>query len=226
MSSGIYRKGGNEMRFFLDTANIDEIKEVAQWGLLDGVTTNPSLIAKEKQNIHSVIREICEIVEGPVSAEVIGTTAPEMITEGRELGALASNVVVKVPMTIEGLKAVFALSQDDIPTNVTLVFSANQALMAARAGAVFVSPFVGRLDDISEDGIHLVKTITDIFAIHDIDTEVIAASIRHPMHVTQAALAGAHIATVPYKVLLSLVKHPLTDAGIQRFLDDWKKANL
>ena len=214
------------MRFFLDTANVDEIKEVAQFGLLDGVTTNPSLIAKEKQNIHSVIREICEIVEGPVSAEVIGTTAPEMIAEGRVLGALASNVVVKVPMTIEGLKAVYALSQDDIPTNVTLVFSANQALMAARAGAVFVSPFVGRLDDISEDGIHLVKTITDIFAIHDIDTEVIAASIRHPMHVTQAALAGAHIATVPYKVLLSLVKHPLTDAGIQRFLDDWKIANL
>ena len=214
------------MRFFLDTANVDEIKEVAQFGLLDGVTTNPSLIAKEKQNIHSVIREICEIVEGPVSAEVIGTTAPEMIAEGRVLGALASNVVVKVPMTIEGLKAVHALSQDDIPTNVTLVFSANQALMAARAGAVFVSPFVGRLDDISEDGIHLVKTITDIFAIHNIDTEVIAASIRHPMHVTQAALAGAHIATVPYKVLLSLVKHPLTDAGIQRFLDDWKIANL
>ena len=214
------------MRFFLDTANIEEIKEVAQWGLLDGVTTNPSLIAKEKQNIHSVIREICEIVEGPVSAEVIGTTASEMIAEGRELGALASNVVVKVPMTIEGLKAVYALSVDDIPTNVTLVFSANQALMAARAGAVFVSPFVGRLDDISEDGIHLVKTITDIFAIHNIDTEVIAASIRHPMHVTQAALAGAHIATVPYKVMLSLVKHPLTDAGIQRFLDDWKKANM
>lgn len=214
------------MRFFLDTANVEEIREVAQFGLLDGVTTNPSLIAKEKQNIHSVIREICEIVDGPVSAEVIGTTAPEMIAEGRVLGALASNVVVKVPMTIEGLKAVYALSQDDIPTNVTLVFSANQALMAARAGAVFVSPFVGRLDDISEDGIHLVKTITDIFAIHDIDTEVIAASIRHPMHVTQAALAGAHIATVPYKVLLSLVKHPLTDAGIQRFLDDWKIANL
>ncbi|MHC1760809.1 MAG: fructose-6-phosphate aldolase [Negativicutes bacterium] len=214
------------MRFFLDTANVEEIREVAQFGLLDGVTTNPSLIAKEKQNIHSVIREICEIVDGPVSAEVIGTTAPEMIAEGRVLGALASNVVVKVPMTIEGLKAVHALSQDDIPTNVTLVFSANQALMAARAGAVFVSPFVGRLDDISEDGIHLLKTITDIFAIHDIDTEVIAASIRHPMHVTQAALAGAHIATVPYKVLLSLVKHPLTDAGIQRFLDDWKKANL
>jgi transaldolase len=215
-----------KMRFFLDTANIEEIKEVAQWGLLDGVTTNPSLIAKEKQNIHSVIREICEIVEGPVSAEVIGTTAPEMIAEGRELAALATNVVVKVPMTIEGLKAVYGLSQEDIPTNVTLVFSANQALMAARAGAVFVSPFVGRLDDISEDGIHLVKTIIDIFNLHDIDTEVIAASIRHPMHVTQAALAGAHIATIPYKVLLSIVKHPLTDAGIQRFLDDWKKANL
>ena len=214
------------MRFFLDTANIEEIREVAQWGLLDGVTTNPSLIAKKKQNIHSVIREICEIVEGPVSAEVIGTTAPEMISEGRELAALATNVVVKVPMTIEGLKAVYGLSQEDIPTNVTLVFSANQALMAARAGAVFVSPFVGRLDDISEEGVHLVKTITDIFNIHDIDTEVIAASIRHPMHVTQAALAGAHIATIPYKVLLSIVKHPLTDAGIQRFLEDWKKANL
>ncbi|HWR31163.1 MAG TPA: fructose-6-phosphate aldolase [Negativicutes bacterium] len=214
------------MRFFLDTANVKEIQEVAQLGLLDGVTTNPSLIAKEKQNIHSVIREICEIVEGPVSAEVIATTAPEMIAEGRELAALAENVVVKIPMTLEGLKAVHALSLEDIPTNVTLVFSANQALMAARAGAVFVSPFVGRLDDISEEGIHLVKTIIDIFDIHDIDTEVIAASIRHPMHVTQAALAGAHIATIPYKVLMSIVKHPLTDAGIQRFLDDWKAANL
>lgn len=214
------------MRFFLDTANVEEIREVASWGLLDGVTTNPSLIAREKKNIHAVIREICRIVDGPVSAEVIGTTAPEMIAEGRELAALAENVVVKVPMTIEGLKAVRGLSEQDTPTNVTLIFSANQALMAARAGAVFVSPFVGRLDDISEEGIHLVKTIKDIFTIHDIGTEVIAASIRHPMHVTQAALAGAHIATVPYKVLLSLVQHPLTDAGIQRFLDDWKKANL
>ena len=214
------------MRFFLDTANLDEIREVAQWGLLDGVTTNPSLIAKEKQNIQAVIREICQIVDGPVSAEVIGTTAPEMIAEGKELAALAENVVVKVPMTLEGLKAVRGLSENDIPTNVTLVFSANQALMAARAGAVFVSPFVGRLDDISEEGIHLVKTITDIFAIHDIGTEVIAASIRHPMHVTQAALAGAHIATVPYKVLLSMFRHPLTDAGIERFLADWKQANL
>jgi transaldolase len=214
------------MRFFLDTANLEEIREVAQWGLLDGVTTNPSLIAKEKQNIQAVIREICRIVDGPVSAEVIGTTAPEMIAEGKELAELAENVVVKVPMTLEGLKAVRVLSENDIPTNVTLVFSANQALMAARAGAVFVSPFVGRLDDISEEGIHLVKTITDIFAIHDIGTEVIAASIRHPMHVTQAALAGAHIATVPYKVLLSMFRHPLTDAGIERFLADWKQANL
>ena len=214
------------MRFFLDTANLEEIREVAQWGLLDGVTTNPSLIAKEKQNIQAVIREICRIVDGPVSAEVIGTTAPEMIAEGKELAALAENVVVKVPMTLEGLKAVRVLSENDIPTNVTLVFSASQALMAARAGAVFVSPFVGRLDDISEEGIHLVKTITDIFAIHDIGTEVIAASIRHPMHVTQAALAGAHIATVPYKVLLSMFRHPLTDAGIERFLADWKQANL
>ena len=213
------------MRFFLDTANLDEIREVAQWGLLDGVTTNPSLIAKEKQNIQAVIREICQIVDGPVSAEVIGTTAPEMIAEGKELATLAENVVVKVPMTLEGLKAVRVLSENDIPTNVTLVFSANQALMAARAGAVFVSPFVGRLDDISEEGIHLVKTITDIFAIHDIGTEVIAASIRHPMHVTQAALAGAHIATVPYKVMLSMFRHPLTDAGIERFLADWKQAN-
>ena len=214
------------MRFFLDTANLEEIREVAQWGLLDGVTTNPSLIAKEKQNIQAVIREICRIVDGPVSAEVIGTTAPEMIAEGKELAALAENVVVKVPMTQEGLKAVRGLSENDIPTNVTLVFSVNQALMAARAGAVFVSPFVGRLDDISEEGILLVKTITDIFAIHDIGTEVIAASIRHPMHVTQAALAGAHIATVPYKVLLSMFRHPLTDAGIERFLADWKQANL
>lgn len=213
------------MRFFLDTANIQEIREVAQFGILSGVTTNPSLIAKEKQNIRLVIKEICEIVEGPVSAEVIGTTAVEMIAEGRELAALAQNVVVKVPMTMEGLKAVHALSEENIPTNVTLVFSANQALMAARAGAIFVSPFVGRLDDISEDGIKLVKTIADIFAIHDIGTEIIAASIRHPMHVTQAALAGAHISTVPYKVLLSIVNHPLTDAGIQRFMDDWKKAN-
>lgn len=214
------------MRFFIDTANLEEIRAAVELGVVDGVTTNPSLIAKEKRNIHSVIREICGMVEGPVSAEVIATTAPEMIKEGRELAALAENVVVKVPMTLEGLKAVKVLAQEDIPTNVTLVFSANQALMAARAGAVFVSPFVGRLDDINEDGISLVGTIAQMFSVHDIDTEIIAASIRHPLHVTQAALAGAHVATAPYKVLLSLVNHPLTDAGIQRFLDDWKKANM
>ena len=214
------------MRFFIDTANIQEIRTAVELGVVDGVTTNPSLIAKEKQNIHSVIREICGMVDGPVSAEVIATTAPEMIREGRELAELAENVVVKVPMTLEGLKAVKVLSAEDIPTNVTLVFSANQALMAARAGAVFVSPFVGRLDDINQDGIGLVRTIAEMFSLHDIDTEIIAASIRHSLHVTQAALAGAHIATVPYKVLLTLVNHPLTDAGIQRFLDDWKKANM
>lgn len=214
------------MRFFIDTANIQEIRAAVELGVVDGVTTNPSLIAKEKQNIHSVIREICGMVDGPVSAEVIATNAPEMINEGRQLAALAENVVVKVPMTLEGLKAVKVLASEDIPTNVTLVFSANQALMAARAGAVFVSPFVGRLDDINEDGIGLVRTIGEMFSMHDIDTEIIAASIRHPLHVTQAAMAGAHIATVPYKVLLSLVNHPLTDAGIQRFLDDWKKANM
>lgn len=226
MTGDANKKGGHVMRFFIDTANLEEIRAAVELGVVDGVTTNPSLIAKEKRNIHSVIREICGMVEGPVSAEVIATTAPEMIKEGRELAALAENVVVKVPMTLEGLKAVKVLAQEDIPTNVTLVFSANQALMAARAGAVFVSPFVGRLDDINEDGISLVGTIAQMFSVHDIDTEIIAASIRHPLHVTQAALAGAHVATAPYKVLLSLVNHPLTDAGIQRFLDDWKKANM
>jgi transaldolase len=213
------------MKFFLDTANVQEIREMAEIGVLSGVTTNPSLIAKEKKDIHAVIKEICSIIKGPVSAEVIATEAPGMLAEARVLAEIAGNVVVKIPMTLEGLKAVSALHKEGIRTNVTLVFSANQALLAARAGATFVSPFVGRLDDISEDGVHLIKTITDIFAIHDISTEVIAASIRHPLHVTQVALAGAHIATVPTKVMLSLVTHPLTDAGIRRFLDDWKQAN-
>lgn len=213
------------MKFFLDTANVQEIREMAEIGVISGVTTNPSLIAKEKKDIHAVIKEICTIVKGPVSAEVIATEAPGMLAEARVLAKIAENVVVKIPMTLEGLKAASMLSKEGIRTNVTLVFSANQALLAARAGATFVSPFVGRLDDISEDGVHLIKTITDIFAIHDIPTEVIAASIRHPLHVTQVALAGAHIATVPTKVMVSLVSHPLTDAGIRRFLDDWKQAN-
>ena len=214
------------MKFFLDTANVAEIREMSELGVISGVTTNPSLIAKEKLDIHAVIKEICNLIKGPVSAEVIATEAPDMLAEARVLAKIAGNVVVKIPMTLEGLKAVSVLTKEGIRTNVTLVFSANQALLAARAGATFVSPFVGRLDDLSEDGVHLIKNITDIFAIHDIPTEVIAASIRHPLHVTQVALAGAHIATVPTKVMLSLVTHPLTDSGIRRFLDDWKKANL
>lgn len=214
------------MKFFLDTANIAEIKEAMSLGVVAGVTTNPSLIAKEKQDIRAVIREVASMVPGPVSAEVIGTTFAEMLPEARELAKLGENVVIKVPMTAEGLKTVSALKAEGIKTNVTLIFSANQALLAARAGANFVSPFVGRLDDISQDGIQLVRDIAEIFDLHGIETEIIAASIRHPMHVTQSALAGAHIATVPYKVLLSLLVHPLTDAGIKRFLEDWKKANM
>jgi len=214
------------LKFFLDTANFNEIKEAAALGVVAGVTTNPSLIAKEKRNIKEVIKEICGLVDGPVSAEVISTVFEDMLPEARELAAIADNVVVKVPLNMEGLKTVKALKSEGIKTNVTLIFSANQALMAARAGASYVSPFVGRLDDIGQDGIELVKTIADIFAIHDIETEIIAASVRHPIHVTQSALAGSHIATVPYKVLVSLLQHPLTDAGIKRFLEDWKNANL
>lgn len=214
------------MKFFLDTANFNEIRDAMALGVVAGVTTNPSLIAKEKRNIKEVIKEICGLVDGPVSAEVISTVFEEMLPEARELAAIADNVVVKVPLNMEGLKTVKALKSEGIKTNVTLIFSANQALMAARAGASYVSPFVGRLDDIGQDGIELVKTIADIFAIHDIETEIIAASVRHPIHVTQSALAGSHIATVPYKVLISLLQHPLTDAGIKRFLEDWKNANL
>ena len=214
------------LKFFLDTANFNEIKEGVALGVVAGVTTNPSLIAKEKRNIKEVIKEICSLVEGPVSAEVISTVFEDMLPEARELAAIADNVIVKVPLNAEGLKNVKSLNSEGIKTNVTLIFSANQALMAARAGASYVSPFVGRLDDIGQDGIELVKTIADIFAIHDIQTEIIAASVRHPVHVTQAALAGSHIATVPYKVLVSLLNHPLTESGIKRFLDDWKNANL
>ena len=214
------------MRFFVDTANTTEIRKASELGIVDGVTTNPSLIAKEKLNIKAVIKEITEIIPGPVSAEVVSTAYEDMLTEAIELSAIASNVVIKVPMNAEGLKTVHALSVRGIQTNVTLVFSANQALLAARAGATYVSPFIGRLDDIGQDGVELIRTIADIFTIHGISTQIIAASVRHPVHVTQAALAGAHIATVPYKVLADLVKHPLTDAGIQRFLEDWKKANM
>lgn len=219
------KKGITNMKFFLDTANFNEIKEGLALGVVAGVTTNPSLIAREKRNIKEVIKEIAELVDGPVSAEVVSTVFEEMLPEALELAAIADNVVIKVPSNIEGLKTVSALASRGIKTNVTLIFSANQALMAARAGATYVSPFVGRLDDISQDGVELVQTIAEIFAIHDIDTEIIAASVRHPMHVTQSALAGAHISTVPYKVLLSLLMHPLTDSGIKRFLEDWKNAN-
>lgn len=212
------------MLFFLDTANIEELKAAAAIGIMAGVTTNPSLIAKEGRDIKQVIKEICQLTSGPVSAEVIALDAEGMIKEGRELASLAANVVVKIPMTWEGLKAVSVLSAESIQTNVTLIFSANQALMAARVGATYVSPFIGRLDDIGYDGVELVKQIADIFDTHFIDTEIIAASIRHPLHVTQAAEAGAHIATVPLKVLEQMVKNPLTDIGIEKFIADWEKA--
>ena len=211
------------MKFFIDTANIDEIKEAHALGVLAGVTTNPSLVAKEKGvSFHDRLREITALVPGSVSAEVIALDAEGMIREGKELAKIAPNITVKVPMTPEGLKAVHAFSQEGIKTNVTLIFNATQALFAAKAGATYVSPFLGRLDDIATPGIDLIRTIAEIFAIHNIDTEIIAASVRHPQHVTQAALRGAHIATVPYKVILSLCKHPLTDKGIEAFLKDWE----
>lgn len=213
------------MKIFIDTANFDEIKTAYEMGFVAGVTTNPSLIVKEKRDLKEVIKQIADLVEGPVSAEVIATTAPEMIAEAHELVKLGSNVVIKVPMTLEGLKAVAVLSKEGIKTNVTLIFSANQALLAARAGATFVSPFVGRIDDISMDGITLIEDIAEIFMVHDIKTEIIAASVRTPMHMTQCAKAGAHIATVPFKVLTASMKHPLTDAGLARFLADWEAAN-
>ncbi|MDA2608418.1 fructose-6-phosphate aldolase [Bacillus cereus] len=211
------------MKFFIDTANVNEIKEANELGVLAGVTTNPSLVAKEGVDFHERIREICNVVEGPVSAEVISLEADKMIEEGKELAKIAPNVVVKVPMTTEGLKAVKAFSDLGIRTNVTLVFSAVQALLAARAGATYVSPFLGRLDDIGHNGMDLIRQIAEIFAIHGIETETIAASVRHSVHVTDAALNGAHIATIPANVIASLVKHPLTDQGIEKFLADWEK---
>lgn len=209
------------MLFFIDTANIDEIKEAESLGILAGVTTNPSLVAKENVSFHDRLREITSIVSGSVSAEVIATEAEEMIAEGKELANIAPNITIKVPMTADGLKAVKVFSELGIKTNVTLIFSANQALLAARAGATYVSPFLGRLDDIGHNGLDLIDTITQIFDIHGIDTQIIAASIRHPQHVTEAALRGAHIATVPLNVIKQLFKHPLTDQGIEKFLADW-----
>lgn len=211
------------MKFFIDTANFEEIKEAHSLGILSGVTTNPSLVAKENVSFHDRIKQITDLVEGSVSAEVIATDYEGMVKEGRELAAISSNVTVKVPMTPDGLKAVHTFAQEGIKTNVTLIFSANQALLAARAGATYVSPFLGRLDDIGQNGISLVADIAQIFAIHGIETEIIAASIRNPMHITEAALNGAHIATVPFKVIMSLFNHPLTDKGIEAFLADWAK---
>ncbi|MCM3356420.1 MULTISPECIES: fructose-6-phosphate aldolase [unclassified Psychrobacillus] len=209
------------MKFFIDTANFDEIKEAHSWGVISGVTTNPSLVAKENISFHDRLREITALVDGSVSAEVIALDAEGMIKEGRELAAIAPNITVKLPMTPEGLKACSVFRAEGIKTNVTLIFSANQALMAARAGATYVSPFLGRLDDIGHDGMELIAKISTIFSIHNIDTEIIAASIRHPQHITDAALNGAHISTTPFKVLKQLFNHPLTDKGIEGFLADW-----
>lgn len=210
------------MKFFIDTANFEEIKEAHSWGILSGVTTNPSLVAKEDVPFHERLKEIAALVEGSISAEVIALDAEGMLKEGRELAKLAPNITVKLPMTPEGLKACSVFAREGIKTNVTLIFSANQALLAARAGATYVSPFLGRLDDIGQDGMALIKTIADIFAIHDIDSEIIAASIRSPQHITNAALQGAHIATTPFNVLKQLFNHPLTDKGIEAFLSDWE----
>lgn len=214
------------MKFFIDTANVEEIKEIKTLGILSGVTTNPSLIAKEGVSFHDRLKEITAVVSGSVSAEVISEDAEGMIEEGKELAAIAPNITIKVPMTFEGLKAVKVFSDLNIKTNVTLIFNANQALLAARAGASYVSPFLGRLDDIGHDGIELISTIAEIFNTHNIKTEIIAASIRHSMHVLEAALHGAHIATIPYDVFKELTKHPLTDRGIEQFLTDWNEANL
>ncbi len=213
------------MKFFLDTANLDEIRRIASLGILDGVTTNPSLIAKESgRPFEQIIQEICGIVDGPISAEVIGLEAPGMLEEGRKLAKIHPNVVVKVPLTGEGLKAAKAFKAEGIRTNVTLCFSATQALMAAKAGATYVSPFVGRLDDIGLDGMELIREIVAIYENYGYDTQVLAASIRQPRHVTDSALAGAHVATIPTKVFDQMLRHPLTDKGIEGFLADWKKS--
>jgi transaldolase len=211
------------MKFFIDTANIDEIKKANELGMVDGVTTNPSLVAKEGREFKGLIKEICGIVDGPVSAEVVSLDAEGMVKEARELANLADNIVVKIPMLEEGLKAVKTLAQEKINTNVTLCFSPIQALMAAKAGAAYISPFVGRLDDISHIGMELVEEIITIYDNYGFETEVIVASVRNPIHVLDAALMGADIATIPFKVIQQLTKHPLTDIGVEKFLADWKK---
>ena len=212
------------MKLFLDTANVEEIRQAAAWGVIEGVTTNPSLAARENEEFSVILPRICDLVNGPISAEVIALDHEGMIAEARQLSKIHANVNIKIPITPEGMQAVKVLSKEGIKTNVTLVFSANQALLAARAGAGYVSPFIGRLDDIGHDGVALVEEIVTLFNIHGLATEVIAASIRHTAHVPQVALAGAHIATVPFKVLKQMFNHPLTESGIERFLADWEKA--
>lgn len=211
------------MKFFLDTANLAEIKEVAGWGILDGVTTNPSLCAKENMAFEDLVREICRLCSGPVSVECVSVQAAEIVPEARRLAALAPNIAVKIPIGLEGLKATRVLSQEGIQVNTTLIFSPSQALLAAKAGSRFVSPFIGRLDDISQEGMEVIEQILVIFDNYSFETEVIVASIRHPRHVVDAALLGAHIATIPYSVIDKLAKHPLTDIGIEKFLKDWGK---
>ncbi|MBC2002511.1 fructose-6-phosphate aldolase [Listeria booriae] len=212
------------MKFFIDTANVEEIRKANRMGFIAGVTTNPSLIAKEDRDFNQVIQEITSIVDGPISGEVVSLEAEKMIEEGREIAKIHPNMVVKIPMTGEGMAAVAVLNKEGIKTNVTLVFSAAQALLAARAGATYVSPFLGRLDDIGSDGLILIRDIAEIFKVHGIETEIISASVRHPIHVIECARAGADIATVPYKVFEQMLKHPLTDSGIEKFLADWEKA--
>ncbi len=212
------------MKIFIDSANVNEINEVNQMGFLAGVTTNPTLVAREKRDYREVIKEICAMVDGPISAEVIGLEYDSMIKEAQELAGIHRNVVIKIPVTEDGLRAIRYLRSIDINTNATLVFSAGQALLAARAGASYVSPFIGRVDDNGNDGLSLLEDIVSIFDQYLLDTEIIAASIRHPMHVIDAARLGSHIATVPYKVIKQLIKHPMTDAGIKKFMDDWNQA--
>lgn len=211
------------MKIFLDTANVEHIREANSWGVIDGVTTNPTLIAKEGRNFEEVVKEICEIVDGPISAEVVSEDAEGMVREARDLTRIHDNIVIKIPMTPEGLKATKALKREGIKTNVTLVFSSNQALLAAKAGATYVSPFIGRLDDQGQVGMEVIRETVVVFENYDFKTEIIVASVRHPIHVVEAALAGAHIATVPYDVLKKMTKHSLTDVGIRKFLEDYEK---
>ena len=211
------------MKIFIDTANIDEIKKANEWGIIDGVTTNPTLVSREGKDFRTLIDEILSIVDGPISVEVISTDAEGMVKEALKTSQWSENVVVKVPITPEGLKAVKILNDKGIKTNATLIFSVNQALLAAKAGATYVSPFIGRLDDLGQDGMQMVRDLVGIYNLYDVKTEIIVASIRHPMHVVESAKAGAHVATIPFGVLEKMFKHPLTDSGLESFLNDWKK---